>query len=104
MAEIRKEMRVMGARYGARSSAHHLVGVVAYPVTPGAIRIRRDCGARASMRSLAGVDATGNRRPDVYTSDMSEFSATNAWKQNFNNGNQNNNNKNYNYSVRAVRK
>ena len=33
----------------------------------------------------------------------SEFSSTNAWKQNFNNGNQNNNNKtNANY-VRAVR-
>jgi RNA-directed DNA polymerase len=33
----------------------------------------------------------------------SEFSATNAWKQNFNNGNQNNNNKNNNKRVRALR-
>ena len=34
----------------------------------------------------------------------SEFSSTNAWKQNFNNGNQNNNNKNNNNYVRAVRR
>lgn len=33
-----------------------------------------------------------------------ENSATNAWKQNFNNGNQNNNNKNNNNRVRAVRR
>ena len=33
-----------------------------------------------------------------------ENSATNAWKQNFNNGNQNNNNKLYNDRVRAVRR
>ena len=94
----------MGARYGARSSAHHLVGVVAYPVTPGAIRIRRDCGARASMRSLAGVDATGNRRPDVYTSDMSEFSATTAWGQAFVGGGPSVSLKSDSNSVRAVRK
>lgn len=56
------------------------------------------------MRSLVGVDATGNRRSDVYTSDMTEFNATNAWKQNFGNGNQNNNNKSNSNSVRAVRK
>lgn len=56
------------------------------------------------MRSLVGVDATGNRRSDVYTSDMTEFNATNAWKQNFGNGNQNNDNKNNSNSVRAVRK
>lgn len=33
----------------------------------------------------------------------SEYSETNAWKQNFNNGNQNNNNKNNSNYVRAVR-
>lgn len=94
----------MGTCHGTRSYAHHLVGVVAHKATPGAIRKRRAGCARASMRSLVGVDATGNRRPDVYTLDMSEFNASNAWKQNFSNGNQNNNNKtNANY-VRAVRK
>ena len=56
------------------------------------------------MRSLVGVDATGNRRPDVYTLDMSEFNATNAWKQNFSNGNQNNNNKTNSYRVRPARR
>jgi len=39
---------------------------------------------------------------DYYWS-SSEYSATNAWKQNFNNGNQNNNNKNNSNYVRAVR-
>ena len=32
-----------------------------------------------------------------------EFDATNAWNQNFNNGNQNNNNKDNSNYVRAVR-
>lgn len=94
----------MGMRYGARPCAHHLVGVAPHEGAPGAIRIRRNLSSRASMRSLVGVDATGNRRSDVYTSDMTEFNATNAWKQNFTNGNQNNDNKNNSNSVRAVRK
>lgn len=55
---------------------------------------------RASRRSLAGVDANGNRRPGLYTPDISGS----AWVQNFNNGNQNNNNKDWSARVRAVRK
>jgi hypothetical protein len=49
---------------------------------------------------LAGVDANGNRRPGLYTPDISGS----AWVQNFNNGNQNNNNKDWSARVRAVRK
>jgi hypothetical protein len=56
------------------------------------------------MRSLIDVDAKGNRLSDVYILKLAEFDATNAWKQNFNNGNQNNNNKNNANYVRAVRK
>ena len=48
---------------------------------------------------------TGNT--EAFTADYywssSEYSATNAWKQNFNNGNQNNNNKNNSAYVRAIR-
>jgi len=73
-------------------------------IAPSAIRKRRGAQLRASMRSSVSVDATGNRLSDVYTLELTEFNATNAWKQNFNNGNQNNNNKTNNNYVRAVRK
>ena len=74
-------------------------------VAPSVIKKRRGILLRASMRSWVSVDATGNRLSDVYTLELTEFNATNAWKQNFNNGNQNNNNnKTNNNYVRAVRK
>jgi len=80
MVEIRKKgQRLMAARYGAQSCAHHLVWVGAHKASPSAIRKRRGTCPRASMRSFSSVDASGNR-----------------WA--------NNNNKNNNNYVRAVRK
>ena len=88
---------------GFRACAHHLVGVAApldaYGVAPGANGIRRVL-PRASRRALVGVDAVRNRRPGLYTPDISGS----AWVQNFNNGNQNNNDKDWSCRVRAVRK
>jgi len=94
----------MSKCYGAYSYAHHLVKVAAFCVAPGAIRKRRGVLLRASMRGLINVDASGNRLFDLDTLELTEFNATNAWKQNFSNGNQNNNNKNNTNYVRAVRK
>ena len=94
----------MNICYGMYSYAHHLVEVAVRFAAPSAIKKRRGIQLRASMRSLISVDATGNRLSDVYTFELTEFNAMNAWKQNFNNGNQNNNNKNNNNYVRAVRK
>jgi len=90
--------------HGFRANAHHLVGVAASVVAPGAFRIRRFSAPRASLRSLAGVDAFGNRRSDLYTPDKAEFDPNNAWIQNFDDGNQNNNDKNNSLHCRAVRK
>ena len=73
-------------------------------IAPSAIRKRRGILLRASMRSWVSVDATGNRLSDVYTLELTEFNATNAWKQNFNNGYQYYNYKTSNICVRAVRK
>jgi len=84
--------------------AHHLVGVAAFAVAPSAFGIRRQTAPRASLRSLAGVDAFGNRQPGLYTSDIAEFDTNNAWIQDFDDGNQNNNNKNNEIRCRAVRK
>jgi hypothetical protein len=36
---------------------------------------------------LAGVDASGNRRPDVSTPDVTEYDSDYAWNQNFDDGN-----------------
>ena len=93
---------------GLRACAHHLVGVAAGTVAPSAFGIRRTA-PRASLRSLAGVDAPGvythgNRRPDMYTPDDTEFDSDNAWNQNFDDGNQDNDNKNNDGRCRAVRK
>lgn len=105
---------------GLRACAHHLVGVAAGTVAPSAPGKRRTA-PRASLRSLAGVDAraTGgrfcttqelpsatpsNRRPDVYTPDDTEFDSDNAWNQNFDDGYQDNDNKNNEGLCRAVRK
>jgi hypothetical protein len=109
---------------GLRACAYHLVGVAAQHNTPigaapGAFGIRRTA-PRASLRSLAGVDvpvasgcfcatqepplAAGNRRPDMYTPDDTEFDSDNAWNQNFDDGNQDNDNKNNEGRCRAVRK
>lgn len=96
---------------GPRACAHHLVGVVALAVTPRAFGKRRPA-PRASLRSLAGVDAPAanavrrpcNRLPDVYTPGMTEFDSANAWIQNFDDGNQNDDDKNNDLRARAVRK
>lgn len=105
---------------GLRACAHHLVGVAAALVAPGAFGKRRTA-PRASLRSLAGVDASaaggcfcraqrpslsagGNRRPDMYTPDDTEFDSDNAWNQNFDDGYQDNDNKNNEGRCRAVRK
>ena len=90
--------------YGFRARAHYLVGVAAPSVAPRAIWIRRLTAPRTSWRSLAGVDAHGNRQLGLYTPDEAEFSANYAWMQNFGNGNQNNNDKNNSCRCRAVRK
>lgn len=102
----------MPESYGPRASAQsfgrgsgplkmHMV------VAPSASRIRRTA-PRASLRSLAGVDVAaqppGNRRPDLYTPDMTKFSPDYAWNQNLNDGNQNNDDKNNSLRCRAVRK
>ena len=55
---------------------------------------------RASRRSLAGVDAFGNRRPGLYTPDRSGS----AWVQHFGTGGQDDNRKDWSARVRAVRK
>jgi len=92
----------MSEGQGLRAYAH-LVGVAAFAVAPRAFRIRRPA-PRASLRSLAVVDASGNRRPDVYTPDVTEYDSNNAWNQNFEDGNQNNDDKDNDNRVRAVRK
>lgn len=89
--------------YGIYSCMYYLVWV-AKKIAPSAIKVRLNICLSAPMRSLVNVDAIGNRSLDVYTPDETEFDATNAWKQNFDNGNQNNNNKNNSNYVRAVRK
>ena len=94
----------MSEGHGLRANTHHWVGVAATAAAPSAFRIRRLSAPRASLRSLVGVDATGNRRPDLYTPDKAEFDQNNAWNQNFDDGNQNNDDKNNDYRVRAVRK
>ena len=88
---------------GLLACAHYLVGVAAPAVAPSASGKRRSA-PRASLRSLAGVDAPSNRQPDVYTPGMTEFDQNNAWIQNFDDGNQNNDDKNNDLRVRAVRK
>lgn len=105
---------------GLRACAYHLVGVAAGKVAPSAIGKRRTA-PRASLRSLAGVDAyavgggscimreqplvaAGNRRPDMYTPDDTEFDSDYAWNQNFDDGYQDNDNKNNEGRCRAVRK
>ena len=97
----------MRESHGFLACAHDLVGVAAPPmhtaVAPSAIWIRRSA-PRTSRRSLVGVDAPGNRQPDLYTPDVAQFSSNNAWMQNFEDGNQNNNNKNNRIRCRAVRK
>jgi hypothetical protein len=105
---------------GLRACAYHLVGVAAATVAPSAFGKRRTA-PRASLRSLAGVDAPAaggcfcvtqepplasgcNRRPDMYAPDDTEFDSDNAWNQNFDDGNQDNDNKNNDGRCRAVRK
>lgn len=83
---------------------HHLVRVAEAYFQLQALRDTAKAFLGASTRNLVCVDATGNRRLDVYTPKVTEFNSTNAWKQNFTNGNENNNNKNNNNAVRAVRK
>jgi hypothetical protein len=56
------------------------------------------------LRSLAGVDASGNRRPDVSTPDVTEYDSDYAWNQNFDDGNLDNDDKDNQNRVRAVRK
>ncbi len=89
---------------GLPACAYHLVGVAAPVVAPGAFRIRRLSAPRTSLRSLAGVDASGNRRPDVSTPDVTEYDSDYAWNQNFDDGNLDNDDKDNQNRVRAVRK